>query len=51
VSIGQFMCRAAGLAGLGLTLYLWGRGQPPLVLAIAAGASVAVFLSGGLSRS
>jgi hypothetical protein len=51
VSIGQWLCRIAGLAGLGFTLYLWGRGQPSVVLAIVGGASVAVFLAGGLSRS
>jgi hypothetical protein len=51
VSIGQTLCRLAGLAGGGLTLYLWVQGQPALVLAIVGGASAAMFLSGSLSRS
>lgn len=44
----------ARLVGGGLVLvagWLWLQGQPALVVAIAAGAGVAVFLSGGLSRS
>lgn len=50
MSIGQLLCRIAGVGGLVLTAYLWGQGQPAIVIAIVGATSVAVLLAGGLSR-